>query len=497
MSVTDPIRFARRWSVLRGISAFSLAWGLRFVVGLAVSIALYRYFGASNMGVLAIATSVVGLMTFIIIETEMVVVSRLAGTTPAATKRVVTANYAVKMLNRAAVAALLIGGASFVETFYRLDGLAAMLGVLAAGQMIAVLYGPVGPEVLQGLRRYRQFAVQSAIALGGQVAAVVVTMLSQQGLLAYLVYGVVFEAAASVYGWHLYWSLRAQEGWSSIRVGRADVWAEAVSLVRASIPVSLNQLLFKSYLYLANLFAGRWYEPAVVGYLSFASNVINRANSTANATLSTVFLPFFTELKAKQRDELRELYERGYHTLLLFSGTATVSLALFAKEVTVLIGGSQFLPAVILLQLLSLQLVFRLPLQVLRMVYFAFERTWALFWVFAIKTASEIALILLLTRWFDVRGIVLAQVGAYAIYAGLFAAVGFRLVYGDWLARTGELGRDLGVLVAFTGGVILIDLTFAPSLLQKLVITATGLAATALWVRAGQVSGRRLYLLGR
>lgn len=484
--------------ILFGVSTFSLVWALRLVVGLAVSISMYRYFGPATMGVLAIGTSVFGVLTFIVIETDMVVVPRLSEADSAGSlKRVVTANYVVKVLNRLGVAALVLALAAAAEAFYHIGGLAAVLSVLAIGQVVAVLYGPVGPEVLQGLRRYREFFFQSLVIAATQLGAIGLAIWLRKGLVDYLVYTVLLDAAAAVYGWYLYLGLRRHYAWSGIPVRSGDLVREISSLILASIPVTMNQLLYKSYLHFANLFAGKWYEPRVVGYLAFASNVVNKLNSAGHGTLSVVVLPFFAELREKERSALWDLYERGYHTMLVVTAAATVLFTVFAKEVTLVVGGARFLPAVILLQLLTVQLIFRVPLQILRMVYFAFEKTWTLFGIFALKTACEIALYFVLTIRFEEKGIVTAQVASYVVYAACFAWVGFRFLYpATHRRRAFEFARDLTALLALVVGLIAVDVSLEPTLPWKVMLVLAVASLGGFWVRAGQLAGRRAYLVG-
>lgn len=490
----------RMWKakLLRGISTFSGVWVMRLVGGLVVSVAMYRYFGPATMGILTIATSILGVLTFIVIETDMVVVPRLSGAGSTENlKRIVTANYVVKGLNRLAVAALLFASAATVEAFYRIEGLAAVIAVLAAGQVVGVLYGPVGPEVLQGLRTYREFFFQNLVVAVTQVGAIGLAIGLRKGLVDYLVYTVLLDAIAAVYGWYLYVRLRRRYGWAGIRVTRDDLIREIASLVRTSLPVSMNQLLYKSYLYCANLFAGKWYEPRVIGYLAFASNVVNKLNSAGHGTLSVVVLPFFAELREKERSVLWDLYERGYHTMLVMTAAATVLFTVFAREVTLVVGGARFLPAVILLQLLTVQLIFRVPLQILRMVYFAFEKTWTLFGIFALKTACEIALYFVLTIRFGEKGIVLAQVASYVVYAACFAWVGFRFLYpATHRRRAFEFALDLTALLTLAVGLIAVDVSLEPTLLWKVMLVLAVASLGGLWVRAGQLAGRRAYLVG-
>lgn len=484
-------------AIFQGISLLSLVWFLRLVVGVTTSVLMYRYFGPHAMGILAIALSVVGIISFVIIEIDVVAIKRIAEASSLVRfKCVLSAYFAVEIFNKLLIAIILVGVARVVERFYHVDGLSTFLVILAIQQLVSLGYGPMGPEMLQGLFMYRDYLVQSVIAMGSQLASIGLTIFIHAGLREYLVFTVLCDALTNLYGWVLYRRVRESHAWATTRVPLQEVAYEAWDLAKAGVPVSLYYLLYKTYLNLANLLAGKWYGPTVVGYLSFVFNIINKVNSF-HSSISSVLLPAFSKIKEEERKDLWDLYERGYQTMMIVAAVVTFFVALYAREATLIIGGARFLPAVLLLQLLTLQLVFRLPLQTLRMVCCAHEKNWMLFAVFALKTVCEVALYFVLTRWWQVTGLILAQVASFVVYAFCFTRVGLRFLYYDMSrARAGELWRDFAFLSAMILSIILVDASGVLTLVKKVSLSIAFLVFGALWIRREHSARRRAYLVG-
>ncbi len=484
--------------ILRGITIFSAVWILRLGTGLLTSACLYRYFGPSLMGLLAVGSSVLGLISFIVIETDVVVVPRLAGSgSPQAAHRIVWSNYLIKAVCRLLVGLLMFAVAGAAQTFYGFEGLREIIVALGIVQIVGIAASPIGPEVLQGLLQYRRYLWQAVLMMAAQIGAAAYTILTHQGVIGYILCGAVGDLVVSAYNWGLYAGIRRTLGWKDAPIGYSVVWSDAISLTQRSIPVSLNQILYKSYLNMGTLFAGKWFSTVTIGHLSFALNVVNKVNSAVNTMVSTAFLPVFGELKERARNELEELYERGYHTVLLLTAVATVLLAVFARQIALLLGGPEYLPAATLLQLLTVQLIFRVPLQILRMLYLSMEKTWTLLAIFFVKSACEIVLFFSLAPWLGAKGIVLAQVLSYVVYAIGFGQLGLRFLYADrYLRQLMAFGRDLIAVAALVGGAIAVNAWVEPSLAASvgLALVSLMLASAWLWLASGQ---KRIFVLGR
>ncbi len=484
--------------ILRGISTFSAVWILRLGTGLITSACLYRYFGPSLMGLLAVGSSVLGIISFIVIETDVVVVPRLAGSgSPETAHRIVWSNYLIKAACRLLVGLLMFAAAGPAEAFYHFEGLHSIVIALGIVQWVAILGSPVGPEVLQGLLQYKRYLWQALVMIAVQLATAGYTILTHQTVVGYILCGAALDLAVSAYNWWLYASLRRSAGWAAAPVRWSELWADALSLAQRSIPVSLNQILYKSYLNMGTLFAGKWFSTTTVGHLSFALNIVNKVNSAVNTMVSTAFLPVFGELKGRARTELEELYERGYHTVLLLTAVATLMLAVFAREIALVLGGPSYLPATILLQLLTVQLIFRVPLQILRMLYLSMEKTWTLLAVFFAKTVCEVVLFFTLAHWMGAKGIVLAQVLSYVVYAVGFGRLGLRFLYADrYVRQLLAFGRDLLAVAVLVGAAIAVNAWIEPSFAGNVGLACVSLmlASAWLWLASGQ---KRVFVLGR
>ena len=479
----------------KGVFVFSTLWFVRLLAGVVIWIALFRYFGPEQVGVLAIANAMFGISALLLIDSDAIVIGRLAKADSTSLKRIATVNYALKGTNKLAVAGILALVSGIVDSFNQIDGLRVLLLLLAAKQVVVVFAGPVGPEVLQGLRRYRELFFQYMLVILSQAGALALCIWLQQGLAGYIVWWLILDAIGVLYGWYLFAVIKRDFGWHLTPLWGHNFSSEAQSIIRTSIPLSFTVALNKIGPHLATVLAGRWFELTVVGYLSFALNVVERAHSGTRASLGTSLLPFFSELLEKGTKNTKDLYERGYQTIFVVSAAGIITLVWFAYEVILIVGGVEFLPAVILLQIVSLQLIFRSPLQVMQMTYLAGEKTLRVLRLSAVKTVTEVSLVFLLARLIDEKGIVLALVISHAVYAVCSGWVGFRhLDPTGWRRRCFELGRDLTTLLGIAIGFIVLGQTLEPTLWMKIVIAVFAGLLGVLWVYTARTKGRRAYL---
>ena len=479
----------------KGIFVFSTLWIVRLLAGVAIWIVLYRYFGPEQVGVLAIANAVFGISSLLLLDSDAIVIGRLAKANNESLKRIVAVNYALKGTNKLATAGILILVSNIVDSFYRVDGLRILLLLLAAKQVVSVLSGPVGPEVLQGLRRYRAFFFQYMLITSSQAGALALCIWLQQGLADYIFWWVILDAVVGLYAWYLFAIIRKDSGWRLLPLLRHRFVSEAQSIIRKSIPLSCIIAMNKIGFHLVTLLAGRWFELAVVGHLSLALNVVERAHSGARASLGTSLLPFFSELSEKSVEKINDLYERGYQTIFVVSAIMVINLVWLANEITLILGGIEFFPAVILLQILSLQLIFRSPLQVMHMVYLASEKTLLILKLYTVKNIVEVSLVFLLTSLIAENGIVVALVISHAVYAVCSGWIGFK--YLDpvgWKKRYAELGRDLTALLIISTSLIFFWQALEPTLWVKIIVAVLIGILMVIWVYMSRLNGRRTYL---
>ena len=195
-------------------------------------------------------------------------------------------------------------------------------------------------------------------------------------------------------------------------------------VLRYGLPLTASGAIFQLYLSLAKLILGYMVGPQGTGIFSFASGILERFTALSGSTTSA-FLPSLSRLMA--RSDLPSLRRYGlpvFRLSLVLAGLTTVFLFTFAREITLGLGGREFLGAAVILQVLSFQAMLRIPALSLSSLLYAFEATFTGLLISVAKLSVEFALYILLIPLMAERGAAVAQVLSYGLaLAGLWWAL--------------------------------------------------------------------------
>ena len=184
-------------------------------------------------------------------------------------------------------------------------------------------------------------------------------------------------------------------------------------VLRYGLPLTASGALFQLYLSLAKLVLGYMVGPQGTGIFSFASGILERATGLSGSATSA-FLPSFSRLMA--RSDLSSLRRYGlpvFRLSVLLAALTTVFLFTFAHEITLGLGGREFLGAAAVLQVLSFQAMLRIPALSLSSLLYAFEAAFAGLLINVTKLVGEITLYISLIPVMAERGAAAAQVLGY------------------------------------------------------------------------------------
>ena len=225
-------------------------------------------------------------------------------------------------------------------------------------------------------------------------------------------------------------------------------------MLRYCLPLLGARAAFLSGQNLSKVILGRFFPPEALGLFAFAFQTVERFVGLVYAIPSSL-LPSLTQLHS-QGDwlRLRRLLDKGFRLVATLGAVLSFLILIFAQEITRVIGGSTFLPAVGLLQVLALVPWVRTAQQPLTMGFYALRRTQVVLGLALLKFSVELGSYLLFIPVLGLPGAAWANlVGAVAAFTGALVATD-RALGGDerhrWtvMAKTGTIVL-LGVAAAF------------------------------------------------
>jgi O-antigen/teichoic acid export membrane protein len=408
---------------------------------------------------------------------------------------------------------VLVALAPWLAQRYHEPILAEILWALA-GLVVCEGFSVTGRAVLFGLQRYDWIAAIAVVVQVVKIAAVTVLWIKTRGLIWLAILLLGLGAAQGVTMLLL--------AFASVRHGRAAAGAGSVSpepttrsllggIFRYCLPLLGARAAFLSGQNLSRVVLGAFMSLEDLGYFSFAFTVVDRFVGFIYALPSSL-LPSFTQLVAR-RDEARfaMLFDKSFRLVATAAALASAGLFLFARELTLVVGGAEYLPAVSVLALLALVPWARTAQQPVTLAFYALHQTGRVLRLAVLKLGVEISAYLLLipalgligAAWASLAGavvslsaalillglslpssrprwVVMAKTTALVALAvaagtGFGAAAAVAGPAGHWLALAGKL---LLAVPVFFLGVFFLDLVTEDDLRR-----AAGVELRQRWVR--------------
>jgi glycosyltransferase involved in cell wall biosynthesis/O-antigen/teichoic acid export membrane protein len=389
--------------------------GVRIAGGLGVHALLAWHFGPQGYGLLALATSALGLLRLLDLAPSAALATfvplLLGEQRPAAAGRVVRFAWACNAATALLTSLLLVLLAEPIGATFGSPELAAALPALALWNLAPLLRGPLDPELLHGLRAWNTLLGWRIVEHGGGIAAALAALLLGADPAGYFLLATCAQLPLAWFAWRampLLAGLRGRDGAPVLR-----------RFVRFCLPVATSQLLFKLY---ANLGAP-WIAASVSVGMAGAYRLALTVADLIAELLAAIPQARGPELAAaRARGDAAPVWRETAAATLASGLPVLLLLVAAAPALTWLLGAAGFAAAVPLLLLFAPQILLRTASHPAALLLLAYERPRRVTRANAVKLALELMLALLLVPRLGAAGVVAAHALAVGASTWLLAA---------------------------------------------------------------------------
>jgi len=398
------------------------------VSGLLYSFVSLRWLGPSWFGVLSLALSVVGLASVFTGNFELYL-ERHAAEYDARGQHVRLVRVHLWALAIKAVLGLLAGWAVYAllpwiatqyHGFLKLDVLVKVL----LATVVFDGFSTTGRATLYGLQQYGWIAGLAVLQHTLKLGFVVWLATTSHGPTAL---ALALSGLAIMNGF-LSTGIAVSIAWGRARVAAAsgtdrsaDESAGSIlsDMFRYCLPLLGARAAFISGQNLSRVVLGKFFAADALGLFSFAFQTVERFVGLVYAVPSSL-LPSLTQLVARgEEDRLRRLLDKGFRLVATLACALSFCLFVFAEEITRVVGGHRYLPAVGLLRILALVPWVRTAQQPLTMGFYALRRTGMVLGLAVAKFLTEMSSYFILIPLVGLAGAAWANLlGAVAAFFG-------------------------------------------------------------------------------
>jgi O-antigen/teichoic acid export membrane protein len=307
--------------------------------------------------------------------------------------------------------------------FTKLDALIQLLLAL----VVFDGFSSTGRATLYGLQQYSWIAALAVLQNSVKLVAVIILARTGRGpsSLAIMLSGLAILSGmlSTAVAMTLAFA-RAQRGRAAGTDTSPPESAGAIlkDMFRYCTPLLGARAAFISGQNLSRVVLGKFFNPEALGLFSFAFQTVERFVGLVYAIPSSL-LPSLTQLVARgELDRMRRLLDKGFRLVATLACALSFGIFVFAEEITRIVGGERYLPAVGLLRILALVPWVRTAQQPLTMGFYALRRT-------------GMVLVLALAKF-------LGEMGSYFLLIPLVGLAG-----AAWANLTGALVSFFGALV--------------------------------------------------
>ncbi len=457
-----PGEFAH--SVSRGAFWLVLEKVAALLSSVAYSMLILRWLGPRQFGIMTLALACVGFATVATGNFEMFLERYAAEYEARGLRRTLRRAHLLALgmkLGLGLVAsAVLMTLAPWLSRFFAVPQLLVLVPVLTL--MVAFDgFSTTGRATLYGTQEFRWLSLLAVFFHIVKIVMVALLWWGRYGLfqlalgLALLTVALALaQAAASL------WIMRNAEDCEPTTPERA--WRGLLrSMFSYCVPLLGARITFMSGQNLGTMVLGKLFSPGLLGYFKFAFQTVERFNDLANAVPASL-MPSLTRLVAHgERERLRLIFDQALRLIQALAFALSLGLFVFARELTLLIGGWSFEPAVPMLRVLALVPMARTAQQPLTMLFQSLRRPGTVLALSVVKFVTEFGAYFLLVLPLGVIG------AAWANLAGAVASFVVALVL---LARVVPEGASdrvrtglaaLALLVPLLAITLLGDLRFS------------------------------------
>ncbi|MBU1701251.1 MAG: flippase [Candidatus Eisenbacteria bacterium] len=399
-------------STLRDISRGSLYLGLeqltQVIFGTLYSMAILRLLGPSLYGILSLGLAVAGMAGIATLNLDSYL-ERFVAEFQASGRSHILRTLVGKIL--AVKGSLGVGGifavtllAGVLTRFYEKPELAAVLPAVAWMIFLEACY-VVFRATLFGLQRFKLIWI---LALVSNISKMVMVGLvaAFHGGLVELAWGLIGAVGLmTITAGFLVWRLlppgekKPEDPPPAFR----EIWRYVLPLLGARSFFMAGQHLTRAIL-------GAFLGSRELGLISFAIVTTERFVGLAYA-IPISLLPSMSRLRGlKDHAGIEKILVAGFRITSALALIFSVVLFTLAREIIVVLGGFDYMDAMVALQVMSLVFLFRTLNQPFNVTFYTFEKTRIVFWLAGVKLVVELGLYPVLIPIFGITGVAIASV---------------------------------------------------------------------------------------
>ncbi len=335
-------------------------------------------------------------------------------------------------------------------------------------------FSTAGRATLYGLQRFRWLSLVAVLFHVARTVVVGILMWMHRGVFALscgLVAITLAQGAATVL--LPFWLLKGARD-ADGPDGAAPPQAPLLtSMIAYCAPLLGARVTFLSGQNLGKIVLGKLFTWTDLGLFSFAFQTVERFLELAY-TLPSSLMPAFTHLVARgERERLRYVFDQAFRLIQVTACAISLGLFVFAREVTLLMGGPSFEPAVPLLRVMALVPMARTAQQPLTMLFQALRRPGTVLLLALLKFVTEFGSYFLLVPAFGPAGATWANFAGAAVSYVVSLALLAPLLPESRLERARAAALSIGLL--------------APFLVLSLIVSETLPGGLGLVVRLGMI----------
>ncbi|WP_287588100.1 flippase [Candidatus Borrarchaeum sp.] len=398
MTTSRKSKVAR--DIARGSSALMIQKISLTIMGVVYGAVLARLLGPLNIGLIALANSIaflIGIMSGVV----------LSGLKPAMIRHlayyIASKEYGIAkdIYKKGLIMHLIVGSISTVLIIITADMIAnlvfnspelTLLITLTAFSISVEVANRFVGSLFESLKFFGSYSTLIIINTGGRMALSLLLFFIGYGVPGVIAGGIIAGGFTSIIG---YLFIRKKLPFIHAKPESNDDNG-LKKLFSFSIIYSISYVFYTIYQQAPYLILGYYLTPDVVGYYSYAYNIANRP-SMLGYTFYTTLLPSMSEIYAEDDIALmRKTYSSMIKYLMVFSTFFSMLIIVFARELIIILAGPEFLPAVPLLQILSLVSILRIIGAPMQAVLLTFERLDFVLYPTALRSVMIVVLLFLL-----------------------------------------------------------------------------------------------------
>jgi O-antigen/teichoic acid export membrane protein len=405
-------------SVSRGAFWLSLEKLAALVSSVIYSVLLLRWLGPGKFGIMTLALACVGFATAATGNFEMFLERYAAEYQARGLRRTLRRAHllalGIKLGLGLVASAVLLVLTPWLARFFATPQLLVLVPVLTVMVAFDGL-STTGRATLYGTQEFRWLSLLAVLFHLVKIVLVAVLWWGRHGLVALAlglsVLAVVLALAQAAVPM---WIMRRARDCEPPAPERA--WRGLLrSMFSYCVPLLGARITFLSGQNLSTIVLGKLFSPGFLGYFKFAFQTIERFNDLVNAVPSSL-MPSLTHLVARgERERLRLVFDQALRLIQALACALSFGLFVFAREVTLVIGGWSFEPAVPMLRVLALVPIFRTAQQPLTMLFQSLRRPGAVLALSLVKFVTEFGAYFLLVLPLGVIGAAWANLAGAAV----------------------------------------------------------------------------------